>query len=155
MDCITVDRPSEARRGPHLAPLRWLGIARIVGIFLFAPALVIRTFVAGQRRVGNTDLAMMRGVQRNEVALMVGSWVMMCAALAMACPRIERDIAVERRANAVATDSTPTPADVAAAMSAPPPFVPDRTVAVMSLALSETHEESSGVILPFPLVSVT
>ena len=94
------------------APLRWLGIACIVGIFLSAPALMIKTFVAGQRRVGNADLAMVRGVQRNEVALIVGSWVMMGAALAMAWPTIKRDIAAERQANTVAAQSSAGPADI-------------------------------------------
>jgi hypothetical protein len=102
------------------APLRWLGIACIVGIFLSAPALMIKTFVAGQRRVGNAELSMVRGVQRNEVALIVGSWVLMGAALAMAWPTIKRDIAAERQANATSAQVSANPADVAA-MSAPPP----------------------------------
>ena len=102
------------------APLRWLGIACIVGIFLSAPALMIKTFVAGQRRVGNADLAMVRGVQRNEVALIVGSWVLMGAALAMAWPTIRRDIAAERQANASAAQVSASTADITA-MSAPPP----------------------------------
>ena len=102
------------------APLRWLGIACIVGIFLSAPALMIKSFVAGQRRIGNGELSMVRGVQRNEVALILGSWVLMGAALAMAWPTIRKDIADERRANAAAAAMAATPADVAA-MSAPPP----------------------------------
>ncbi|HEU4722021.1 MAG TPA: hypothetical protein VFS59_11715 [Gemmatimonadaceae bacterium] len=102
------------------APLRWLGIACIVGIFLSAPALVVKSFVAGQRRVGNADLSMVRGVQRNEVALIVGAWVLMGAALAMAWPTIKRDIAADRRANAADTMVLATPAEIAA-MSAPPP----------------------------------
>ena len=101
-------------------PLRWLGIACIVGIFLSAPALMIKSFVAGQRRIGNGELSMVRGVQRNEVALIVGSWVMMGAALAMAWPTIKQDIAAERQANAMAAQVGATPADIAA-MSAPPP----------------------------------
>jgi hypothetical protein len=102
------------------APLRWLGIACIVGIFLSAPVLVVKSFVAGQRRVGNADLSMVRGVQRNEVALIVGAWVMMGAALAMAWPTIKRDIAADRRADAVGTPVSATAAEIAA-MSAPPP----------------------------------
>jgi hypothetical protein len=102
------------------APLRWLGIACIVGIFLSAPALMIKSFVAGQRRIGNGELSMVRGVQRNEVALIVGSWVLMGAALAMAWPTIKQDIAAERQADAVAPQVSATPADIAA-MSAPPP----------------------------------
>jgi hypothetical protein len=102
------------------APLRWLGIACIVGIFLSAPALMIKSFVAGQRRVGNGELSMVRAVQRNEVALIVGSWVLMGAALAMAWPTIKQDIAAERQSNAMAAQVTASPADVAA-MSAPPP----------------------------------
>ena len=106
--------------GRTAAPLRWLGIACVVGIFLSAPALMIKTFVAGQRRVGNADLAMVRGAQRNEAALIVGSWVLMGAALALAWPTIQRDIAAERRASAVATEARVSPAAVAAA-SAPAP----------------------------------
>ena len=102
------------------APLRWLGIACIVGIFLSAPALMIKSFVAGQRRIGNGELSMVRGVQRNEVALILGSWVLMGAALAMAWPTIRQDIAAERQANALAAQVNATPADIAA-MSAPAP----------------------------------
>ena len=102
------------------APLRWLGIVCIVGIFLSAPALMIKSFVAGQRRIGNGERSMVRGVQRNEVALIVGSWVLMGAALAMAWPRIKQDIAAERRANAMAAQVNASPADIAA-MSAPAP----------------------------------
>ena len=103
------------------APLRWLGIACLVGIFLSAPALMIKSFVAGQRRIGNGELSMVRGVQRNEVALILGSWVLIGAALAMAWPTIRKDIADERQANATAAAmAAATPADVAA-MSAPPP----------------------------------
>jgi len=101
------------------APLRWLGIACIVGIFLSAPVVMIKSFVAGQRRVGNAELGMVRGVQRNEVALIAGSWVLMGAALAMAWPTIRRDIAAERRANAMPTGTGATAGDVEAAMSAP------------------------------------
>jgi hypothetical protein len=102
------------------APLRWLGIACIVGIFLSAPALMIKSFVAGQRRIGNGELSMVRGVQRNEVVLILGSWVLMGAALAMAWPTIRQDIAAERQANAMMAQVSATPADIAA-MSAPPP----------------------------------
>src|SRR5687767_231020 len=101
-------------------PLRWLGIACLVGILLSAPALMIKSFVAGQRRIGNGELPMVRGVQRNEVALILGSWVLMGAALAMAWPTIRKDIADERQANATAAAMAATPADVAA-MSAPQP----------------------------------
>lgn len=102
------------------APLRWLGIACIVGIFLTAPALMIKSFVAGQRRVGNADLSMVAGVRRNEVALILGSWVLIGAAVAIAWPTIERDIAVERRANVLPAQVAAAPADIAA-MSAPRP----------------------------------
>ena len=100
------------------APLRWLGIACIVGIFLSAPALMIKSFVAGQRRVGNGGRSMVRGVERNEVALIIGSWMLMAAALAMAWPAIERDLAVERRASATTAPVVASAADIAA--SAPP-----------------------------------
>ena len=107
------------------APMRWLGVACIVGIFLSAPALMIKSFVAGQRRIGNGELSMVRGVQRNEVALIVGSWVLMGAALAMAWPTIKRDIAAERMANAMAGQGGTTPADVATMSAPPPPRVPE------------------------------
>ena len=107
------------------APLRWLGIACIVGIFLSAPALMIKTFVAGQRRVGNTDLAMVRGVQRNEVALVVGAWVLMGAALALAWPTIKRDIAAERQSDATPAAAGATPGDIAAVMAPPPSAMPE------------------------------
>ena len=106
------------------APLRWLGIACIVGIFLSAPALMIKTFVASQRRVGNADLAMVRGVQRNEVALVVGAWVLMGAALALAWPTIKRDIAAERQSDATSAAGA-TRADIAAVMAPPPSAVPE------------------------------
>jgi len=102
------------------APLRWLGIACVIGIFLSAPALVVKSFVAGQRRIGNGGLSMVRGVQRNEVTLIVGSWTLMGVALAMAWPTIRRDIAAERRANAMTTPVDASASDVAAT-SAPPP----------------------------------
>ena len=101
-------------------PLRWLGIACIVGIFLSAPAMMIKSFVSAQRRIGNGELSMVRGVQRNEVALILGSWVLMGAALAMAWPTIKQDIAAERQANTMAAQVNASPADIAA-MSAPPP----------------------------------
>ena len=107
------------------APLRWLGIACIVGIFLSAPALMIKSFVAGQQRVGNGELSMVRGVQRNEVALILGSWVLMAAALAMAWPTIKQDIAAERQANAVAAEVSATSADIAAMSASPPSPVPE------------------------------
>jgi hypothetical protein len=86
------------------APLRWLGIVCIVGIFLSAPALMVKTFVAGQKRVGNADRPMVRGVARHEIALVLGAWTLMGAALAMAWPTIRRDIAAERRANATSAE---------------------------------------------------
>ena len=102
------------------APLRWFGIACIAGIFLSAPALMIKAFVAGQRRIGNGETSMVQGVARHEVALVAGAWVLMGAALAMAWPTIERDIAVERQTNALAAQLNTNPTDIAA-MSAPPP----------------------------------
>ena len=104
-------------------PLRWVGIACIVGIFLSAPALMIKSFVAGQRRLGNGGRSMVRGVERNEVALIVGSWILMGAALAMAWPAIERDLAAERQVNATTATVVARAADVAA--SAPPSPVPE------------------------------
>jgi len=101
------------------APLRWLGIACIVGIFLSTPALIVKAFVAGQQRIGNGELSMVQGVARHEVALVVGAWVLMGAALAMAWPTIKRDIAVERQTNALAAHMDAAPADIAA-ISAPP-----------------------------------
>jgi hypothetical protein len=107
------------------APLRWLGIACIVGLFLSAPALMIKSFVAGQRRVGNADLAMVRAAQRNEVALVVGSWVLMGAALALAWPTIKRDIAAGRQSDAMPAAAGATSADLAAVMAPPPSSVPE------------------------------
>jgi hypothetical protein len=107
------------------APMRWLGIACIVGIFLSAPALMIKSFVAGQRRIGNGGRSMVRGVQRNEVALIVGSWILMGAALAMAWPTIERDLAAERRANALTAPVDANAAGVAATSAPPPSPVPE------------------------------
>src|SRR5688572_25764776 len=107
------------------APLRWLGIVCIVGIFLSAPALMIRSFVAGQRRIGNGGLSMVRGVERNEVGLIVGSWILMGAAFAMAWPTIRRDIAAEHRANAMTTPVETSAADVAATSAPPPSPVPE------------------------------
>ena len=101
-------------------PLRWLGIACIVGIFLSVPALMIKSFVAGQRRIGNGELPMVRGVERNQASLIIGSWMLIGAALAMAWPTIRRDLAAERRANAMTASVIASAADVAA-MSAPPP----------------------------------
>ena len=106
------------------APLRWLGIACIAGVFLSAPALVIKTFVAGQRRVGNGDLAMVRWIQRNEVVVIVGSWVLMGAALAMAWPTIKRDIAAERQASAMAATADSARTDVAVESAVAPYAVP-------------------------------
>jgi hypothetical protein len=107
------------------APLRWLGIACIVGIFLSAPALMIRSFVAGQRRIGNGGRSMVRGVERNEVGLIVGSWMLMGAAFAMAWPTIRRDIAAERQANAMTAPAAASTADVAATSAPPPSPVPE------------------------------
>jgi hypothetical protein len=105
------------------APLRWLGIVCIVGIFLSAPALMIKSFVAGQRRIGNGGRSMVRGIERNEVALIVGSWLLMVAALAMAWPAIRRDLTAERQANATAP-VVASAADVAVTGAPPPSAVP-------------------------------
>ena len=86
------------------APLRWLGIVCIVGIFLSAPALMVKAFVAGQKRVGNADRSMVRGIARHETALVLGAWTLMGAALAMAWPTIRGDIAAERRAGATTVE---------------------------------------------------
>ena len=107
------------------APLRWLGIVCIVGIFLSAPAIMIKSFVAGQRRLGNRGLSMVRGVERNEVALIVGSWMLMVAALAMAWPAIRRDLAVERQANAKTAPVAASASEVAATSAPPASAVPE------------------------------
>jgi hypothetical protein len=104
-------------------PLVWLGIACIVGIFLSAPALVVKSFVAGQKRIGNGERSMVRAVERHEVALIVGAWLLMGAAFGMAWPTIRRDIAAERMANATVPPTDGADAGVATASAFSPPAI--------------------------------
>ena len=81
--------------------LRYLGWACAAGIFLSIPPLVVKAFVAAQIRIGNGDVALVRGLSQHEVAVVLGVWLMIAAALWMALPQIQKDIREEQAAAAI------------------------------------------------------
>jgi hypothetical protein len=88
------------------AALGYLGMVCVAGIFLCVPALAVKLFVAGQRRVGNGALPTVRFVAEHQGAVILGVWSMIGIALAMAMPTILADIRAERGAGALAAADT-------------------------------------------------
>ena len=103
--------------------LRYIGIVCIAGIFACVPPIMVKLFVAGQIRIGNGELAMVRSLQRHETMVIIAVWAMIAAALAMAMPQILSDIRAEREANdlAAAYAVAPIAAPSASAAAASPP----------------------------------
>ena len=104
--------------------LRYVGYVCLAGIFACVPPIMVKLFVAGQIRVGNGELSMVRALQQHETIVIVSVWAMIAVALAMAMPQITRDIRADREAAGIADAHAVAPAPVppasAASMSAPP-----------------------------------
>jgi hypothetical protein len=118
--------------------LRYVGLACAAGLFICIPPLALKGFIAGQLRIGNGDLRMVRGVQRHEAAVIFGFWLMMGAALLMALPRIRSDMRAEREAAAAMEAANALMADSQKYM------LPDATRSAAGSAASTSSDTGSS-----------
>jgi hypothetical protein len=132
--------------GQNEAPvaLQLLGAVCAAGIFICVPPLMIKLFVAGQLRIGNGHLAMVRGLQQHQATVVFVVWGMMVAVLLMAWPLIRSDIRAEQQANAAAVATSEAeeqaarlhPAAGAATSASASPTTPATATATAALPVS-------------------
>jgi hypothetical protein len=95
----TAATASQATRA-WLTAVRVIGVTAIVGFIATIPPVVLRSFIAGQVRIGNGSLPKVVWLQQHETAVIVGVWILWATGFAMAAPTIMQDIRKERAENA-------------------------------------------------------
>ena len=89
-------------------PLRILVVVGIAGAIACVPPLVVRSFVGGQRRIGNRDEPRVAWVAQHEAGVVHGLWLVWGAGLLIALPPMAAEM---RRAGF--TSLVPPPDEVA------------------------------------------